>query len=477
MYTLIQGVSHQAANAIENLQTIKSREEEAYISVALLQVAQAIVSLNQLDEILSSIVRITPILVGVKRCIIYLWDRSEMVFHPAQYFGFSKNDIQIEVKAIPSDEFPLLQTVFEYNQVAYHQLESNYSPLNWNEIKHNDLHIIEGIELEKDEQFTIRLDDQELRDKARLLIGFPLSVKGEVLGVMLIEEEDPIKGLPSYHIREKRIEIVKGITQQAAMAIKNELLQEEVVNSERMERELQLAREIQKTFLPDHLPTLPGWDMDIRWQPARQVAGDFYDILLLDGNRLGFVIADVADKGMPAALFMTLIRTLVRAAAKEYSSPATVLKQVNELLVPDAKNGMFVTIFYAVINLESGMIKYANAGHNPPIIRYLYSEDLVELTRTSVALGIFDDIEVEEGEVSLKSGDWILFYTDGVTEAFSVNEEMFGTKRLYDLLLENTYSTSKEILDVIEGSVHKFIDGAELSDDITIAALINKLNC
>ena len=134
---------------------------------------------------------------------------------------------------------------------------------------------------------------------------------------MLIEEEDPIKGSPSLHIREKRIEIVKGITQQAAIAIKNELLQQEAVKSERMERELQLAREIQTTFLPDRLPELPGWDMSVKWQPARQVGGDFYDFLMLDDDQIGFVIADVADKGMPAALFMTLIRTLIRAAAKE----------------------------------------------------------------------------------------------------------------------------------------------------------------
>jgi phosphoserine phosphatase RsbU/P len=471
MYALIEGVSHQAAIAINNIQMIKSREEEAYISIALLQVAQAIVSLNQLDEILASIVRITPILVGVKRCIIYLWDSKEMVFHQAQYFGFSKSDINIEDQVIKSDEYPFLQLVVKNNQVAYHQLGFTISPLMWKEIKLNDLHILEGITLDNNYQFTINLDNQALREKARLLIGFPLSVKGEVLAVMLIEEEDPVKGSPSYHIREKRIEIVKGITQQAAVAIKNELLQQEAVNSERMERELQLAREIQKTFLPDHLPTFIGWDMDIRWQPARQVAGDFYDILPMDGNKLGFVIADVADKGMPAALFMILIRTLIRAAAKEYTSPAAVLKQVNALLVPDTKNGMFVTVFYTVIDLDSGKITYANAGHNPPIVRFINSDGLVELNRTSIALGIFDDIEVEEGEISLRPGDWLFFYTDGVTEAFSFNDEMFGTKRLSNLLLGKKYTSSKEILNEIEGAVFEFIKGTELSDDITLAAM------
>ena len=216
--------------------------------------------------------------------------------------------------------------------------------------------------------------------------------------------------------------------------------------------------------------------MDVRWKPARQVAGDFYDIIHLEGNKLGLVIADVADKGMPAALFMTLIRTLIRSTAKEHISPAAVLKQVNELLVPDAKNGMFVTVFYAVIDLESGIITYANAGHNPPIIRHINSENLIELSRTCAALGIYDEIEVDEGKVSLEPGDWLFLYTDGITEAFSVNEEMFGTKRLFELLLSRNYSTSKDFLDMIEKSVYEFINGADLSDDITLAMIINKLH-
>jgi len=476
LFGLIKGILNQAAAAIVILQTIKSREEEAYISTALSQVAQAIVSLNQLDDILGSVVRITPILVGVKKCIIFLWDYIEKVFIPVQNYGFSKNDNRFENEKFQPVEFPLLKIVFENNMIAYHQLEQSYSTMEWNEIKNDAIHMNEEILQSYDQDYDLKNKDQALQARSRLLIGFPLSVKGEVLGVMLIEEEDTTKGTQSYHIREKRIEIVTGITQLAALAIKNEYLQSEAVNSERMERELQLARDIQKTFLPDHLPVLPGWDIDIRWQPARQVAGDFYDYFLLRQNELGFVIADVADKGMPAALFMTLIRTLIRAAAKDHPSPAAVLKQVNDLLFPDAKNGMFVTVFYAVINLESGLITYANAGHNPPVICTLQSNSLNELTRTSVALGIFDDIEVRETSVTLKSGDWIFFYTDGVTEAFSLGEEMFGVKRLYDLLKGIYYTSSKAILDNVEKSVQEFIKGTDLSDDITLAVIYNKLH-
>lgn len=473
-YLLIQGVSLQTAMAIENLQAIKSSEEEAYISIALLQVAQAIVSLNQLDEILGLIVRITPILVGVKRCVVFLWDNEAEVFHLTQYYGFSKNELPAAGQDFRPDEFPMLGTIFSRNQITYHRIQLKSTPSTWNEINASELHVLEYITPESDHELTIKLDDISLRDKARLLIGFPLSVKSEHLGVMLIEEEDPNKGFPSYHIREKRIEIVNGITQQAAIAIKNEQLQREALKSERMERELQLAREIQKTFLPEQLPKFIGWDLDARWQPARQVGGDFYDYLFLGGNRLGFVIADVADKGMPAALFMTLIRTLLRAAARDIDSPAEVLRQVNELLIPDAKHGMFVTIFYAVFHLDTGKVVYANAGHNPPIIKYHHSDSLVELYRTSMALGIFENIDIEEREIFLNPGDWILLYTDGVTEAFSPDEQMFSVKRLHEIVLDNKYESSKELLDKIENTVREFIDGADLSDDLTLATIFRK---
>jgi serine phosphatase RsbU (regulator of sigma subunit) len=291
---------------------------------------------------------------------------------------------------------------------------------------------------------------------------------------MLIEEEDPIRGATSPHIREKRIEIIKGITQQAALAIKNDLLLRDALRSEKIEREFQLAREIQQAFLPDSIPYIPGWDIDVRWQPARQVGGDFYDLLYLDDTHLGIVIADVADKGMPAALFMTLIRTLIRSAAKEITSPAGVLKQVNELLFQDAKSGMFVTVFYGVFDIKSGRVIYANAGHNPPIRKTNQSSRLDELTRTSMALGLFYDIEVDERELFLLKDDLLLLYTDGITEAFSETEEMFGTQRLFDILYES-YPTSKQVLDVIESAVNAFIGRAEISDDLTLVAIYRKM--
>jgi serine phosphatase RsbU (regulator of sigma subunit) len=186
-------------------------------------------------------------------------------------------------------------------------------------------------------------------------------------------------------------------------------------------------------------------------------------------------MADVADKGMPAALFMTLIRTLIRAAAKDKFSPAAVLKQVNELLVPDSKHGMFVTVFYGVFSLNSGKVVYANAGHNPPVVKQIERDELIELTRTTMALGIFADIDVDERELSLDPGDWMLLYTDGITEAFSAKEEMFGTDRLYRLLLDYKFTSSDGLIDTIDGAVEDFIKGTDLSDDMTLAVITRKI--
>ncbi len=195
-----------------------------------------------------------------------------------------------------------------------------------------------------------------------LLMVVPLSIKNVLYGALVIEEAPG--GL---RFRSRRIEIISGIAQQAALAIQDDRLQKEMVVRERLETEVQLARQIQQTFIPEVLPTHPHWQLSARWRTARQVGGDFYDVIELPDDRLGIFIADVADKGMPAALFMALTRTLLHAAARETSSPAEALRRVNELLLPDTKQGMFVTAVYAVLDLNTGELTYANAGHNPPL--------------------------------------------------------------------------------------------------------------
>jgi serine phosphatase RsbU (regulator of sigma subunit)/putative methionine-R-sulfoxide reductase with GAF domain len=477
-FAIIQGIAHQTMTAAENIQLLQAQEEEAYVSVALLQVAQAVVGSSDLDDVMAAVVRITPILVGVKRCVIYLWDDQRSIFRLSQAYGVSRPELSEMPEIHAQGKFPLLDAVHQSNRIAYFYAgDTPLAPLVWNQLEADNFALV--AEKLSDESLPEGAGGDPskdyLRKKSRLFFGLPLSVKDKVLGVMLIEEEDSVRGIPSFHIREKRLEIVTGITQQAALAIQNDLLQREVVERERLEREMQLAREIQKTFLPERLPALKGWDLDIHWFPARQVGGDFYDVFELGDGQLGLVIADVADKGMPAALFMTLVRTLIRAAIKEEYSPASVLARVNDLLVPDAKQGMFVTVVYAVISLSSGLLCYANAGHNPPLIRRAETGEFEELKRSGMALGVLEGIELAEKQIQLQPNDFILFYTDGLTEAFSPREELYGVERLRHTLLNlGSTETASSVIEKIETSVNTFVQGMPRSDDLTLAVLIRK---
>jgi serine phosphatase RsbU (regulator of sigma subunit) len=270
--------------------------------------------------------------------------------------------------------------------------------------------------------------------------------------------------------RARRLEIITGIAQQGALAIQNDLLQKETVVRERLETEVQLARQIQQTFIPESLPHFLEWELAARWKTARQVGGDFYDVFDLPNRRLGLFIADVADKGVPAALFMALTRTLVRAAVTELESPAAAMKRVNELLIPDTKQGMFVTAVYAVLDMDRKELTYVNAGHNPPV--WVKCDGQVErLTRTGVALGAAEDVRFEQRVISLENEDNILLYTDGLTESFNIDGEFFGEDRLMEAIQANRCSSASDLLDVVEKELMNFVQDMPPADDLTMLVL------
>jgi len=219
--------------------------------------------------------------------------------------------------------------------------------------------------------------------------------------------------------------------------------------------------------------------LKVRWRTAREVGGDFYDYFELPGNRLGLVIADVADKGMPAALFMTLVRTLVRATVKEIDSPADVLERANDIIVPDARSGMFVTIFYAVLDLDTGVLEFANAGHNLPLVLRGQNGQLEQLRRGGMALGVQEGNHIQGWKTRLEPGDLLVMYTDGVTEAFSPQEEVFGELRLYQTIESAAARENQDegglaagdLLEKIDLAVQEFIGSGLLSDDLTLLVL------
>jgi sigma-B regulation protein RsbU (phosphoserine phosphatase) len=240
---------------------------------------------------------------------------------------------------------------------------------------------------------------------------------------------------------------------------------------ERLEQELLLAREIQLTLMPSEPPNLRGWELAAACRPALHVGGDFYDFFELPNGRLGLVIADVADKGMPAALFMALTRTLLRAAALQHTSPALAVARANDLLVPDAHQGMFVTAVYATLDRDTGEVAYANAGHNPPLLCRPQPSSVEQFDRSGFALGVAGGTEYEERAAHLEAGDYLIFYTDGVTEAFAVDGTIFGDERLRALTGELHGDPARAVLEAIEGSVERFVGEEPPSDDLTLMVL------
>ncbi len=437
-----------ASVSIENARLYDSAQEQAYASAALLQVAQAVVSLNDLDEILAAIVRVMPILVGVRRVALYRWDAEREVFSASRAYGFSADEKSaLTEREFKSGLFPLLDLARDKNQISIGAIKPETSPAAWLRVKPK------------------LGDEAETLNAARLLIAVPLFIKNDIFGAMVIEESENGK-----KFRLRRIEIINGIAQQAALAIQNDLLQQEMVARERLETEAQLARQIQQTFIPQSLPKLSAWQFAARWRTARQVGGDFYDVIELPNHKLGIFIADVSDKGMPAALFMALTRTLIRAAVNEMDSPVAVMRRVNDQLLPDTQQGMFVTAVYGVLDTENGNFTYVNAGHNPPF--WAKANGAIEkLARTAVALGVMPQPNMKENIVSLGAGDTLLLYTDGLTEAFSPSEDLFGDARLMDALQSIQSRTADEILMQVEERLNEFIESIPLGDDLTMLAI------
>jgi serine phosphatase RsbU (regulator of sigma subunit)/anti-sigma regulatory factor (Ser/Thr protein kinase) len=246
--------------------------------------------------------------------------------------------------------------------------------------------------------------------------------------------------------------------------------QAEALARERIAQELRVAHLIQQHFLPDEPPTLPGWDLAAYYRPAREVGGDFYDFVPLEDGRLGIVIADVTDKGVPAAMVMAAARSLLRASAQRLILPGQVLERVNDQLCPTMPPNMFVTCLYGVLEPGSGRFMYANAGHDAP---YLRSADgsVSEMRARGMPLGLMEGMHYEEKEQCLGPGDEVLFHSDGVAEAHNANREMFGFPRVKALVAEHDCS-GRELLSRLLEDLERFTGpGWQQEDDVTLVTL------
>jgi serine phosphatase RsbU (regulator of sigma subunit) len=324
------------------------------------------------------------------------------------------------------------------------------------------------VEVEK-----LELDSPALTEmkEAGVKLVVPLVSQGELIGILNLGRR---LSQQEYSADDRKL--LSDLATQTAPAVRVAQLvrqqQQEAQERERIEQELRVARLIQQTLLPKTLPELPGYNVAAYYQPAREVGGDFYDFVDLEDGRLGLVVGDVTDKGVPAALVMATTRTMLRAAAQRLFSPGEVLQRVNEVLVQDIPPNMFVTCLYAVLDPQSGRLLYANAGHDLPYRRRAgRSEGAEELRATGMPLGLMPGMGYEEKEIVVEKGESVLFYSDGLVEAHDPRYEMFGFPRLQGLVGTHR-SGGSALISFLLSELTRFTgEGWEQEDDITLVTL------
>jgi serine phosphatase RsbU (regulator of sigma subunit)/anti-sigma regulatory factor (Ser/Thr protein kinase) len=316
---------------------------------------------------------------------------------------------------------------------------------------------------------ALELDSPALRElkAAGVRLAVPLVSQGELIGVLNL---GPRLSEQDYSSDDRKL--LDNLAAQAAPALRvAQLVREqeaEAATRQRFEQELEVARLIQQNFLPKELPDLPGWEIATCYRPAREVGGDFYDVIPLPDGRVGFVVGDVTDKGVPAALVMSATRSVLRASAQRLIEPGEVLERVNEHLCPDMPEKMFVTCLYGVLDPSTGHLRFANAGHDLPYVKT--ADGIVELRARGMPLGLMPGMLYEEKEATLEPGDSVLLHSDGVVEAHDPGRDMFGFPRLKDTMADAP--AGQELIDRVLRELEAFTGpDAEQEDDITMVTL------
>lgn len=267
---------------------------------------------------------------------------------------------------------------------------------------------------------------------------------------------------------------VQALASQIASALYRAQVYKETLASEKMSRELAIAGQIQASFLPESVPQVDGWEIVASLTPARQTSGDFYDFIEFADGKIGFLVADVADKGTGAALYMALSRTLIRTFAQQFpDQPEEALRLANERILEDARADQFVTVFYGVLDPSTGSLTYCNAGHNPP---YLFKNDdePLALMRTGMALGVMEGMSWKQQTAQLEVDDLLIAYSDGITDAQNAANELYSDKKLVAVCQQNQTSQAEELHKNILADIQSFVGEADQFDDMSLMVIKRK---
>src|SRR5438094_6500566 len=269
--------------------------------------------------------------------------------------------------------------------------------------------------------------------------------------------------------------VFKSIAEQSAFALYNAIIYSEANEKKRLDHDLEIAREIQRSLLPDQSPVVPGFEIAGTNLPARQVSGDYFDYIEVDEHRLGVAIADVSGKGVPASLIMAISRSVLRSQAPHNPSPAAVLRSVNRQLYPDIKEDMFISMAYLVLDFSVGSFSLSRAGHDAPLL-YRRAQQTVELIKSpGMVVGIdsgsvFDRITADFG-VPLERDDCLVLYTDGVTEALNTEGDEFGLERTIESVRASATDGAQAIITRLIDDVRNFVGAHPQNDDITLITI------
>lgn len=302
--------------------------------------------------------------------------------------------------------------------------------------------------------------------RTRSILAAPLvNPQQTIIGVVqVLNKRDGV-----FTARDERL--LAALASQAAISIENARLYQQEIQQRVLQRELDMAHDIQVSFLPDQIPHVEGWEICDFWQPVRGIAGDFYDFYPLEDGRLALTIADVSGKGVPAALFMALSVTVLRFGVSLNLPPAEVIRRANESIIASQRSRMFATVLLGYLAPETGRLEFASAGHNPGLLYRAAEHRCDSISTSGVAIGVFPGVAYVESSVRIEHGDILVLYTDGITEAINANEEEFGEGRLEALLVEHAALPAGELCGTIVEAVSAFTGGQTLVDDATLVVI------
>ncbi len=301
---------------------------------------------------------------------------------------------------------------------------------------------------------------------SQTLLAAPMrNTQQKLIGVVQVLNK---RGGP-FRVRDERLLV--AMASQAAVSIENARMHAREIEQRLVNQELETARRIQTSFLPQIVPQHPGWELAAYWRPMYDVAGDFYDFTLLPDGRLAVTIADVSGKGIPAALFMALSVTVMRFALSLGFAPADLLVRANQTIADSQQSMMFTTAFLAYLNLSNGEVQFASAGHNPPLHFRAETGQCHYLTAPGVAMGIFRNAVYEERVLPMNKGDVLVLYTDGITECNDAQHEEFGVERLETLVVEHAGLPAQALSDEIVRAVQAHAGGEGAFDDETLVII------